>query len=194
MKRPVLGTMLVCCALVVAFRLLHSSAEKSGGLALPSSKLVLEPVPGSPQPTNSFPTAMALSPDGKYLALLNDGYGTFESEYRQSIAVLDIANNALSDFPDTRLERHARQTYFYGLAFSVDGKKLYASMSSMTDSSAQMSGSTGSGVAIYGFSQGKLKQDGFIRFPASKRPAEPKTAQPDPDEAPSTGSAFTIPY
>lgn len=67
---------------------------------------------------------MALSPDGKYLAILNDGYGTFESDYRQSIAVLDLANNHLIDFPDSRLERRARQTYFYGLAFSADGKKL----------------------------------------------------------------------
>jgi len=194
MKRPVLGMMLVFCALVVGFRLLHSSAEKSGRLALPSSKLVLEPVPGNPQSTNSFPTAMALSPDGKYLALVNDGYGTFESAYRQSIAVLDLENNELRDFPDARLERHARQSYFYGLAFSHDGKKLYASMSSMTDPSAQVSGSSGSGVAVYGFSKGQVKQDGFIRFPASKRPAEPKTAQPDPDEEPRTGSAFTIPF
>ena len=194
MKRPVLGMVLVVCILVIALGLLHSSSEKAGRIALPSSKVLLEPVPGNPQPTNSFPTAMALSPDGKYLALLNNGYGTFESDYRQSIAVLDVAKNELSDFPDARLERHARQTYFYGLAFSSDGKKLYASMSSMTDPSAQNSGSTGSGVAVYGFSKGRVKQDGFIRFPASKRPALPKTAQPDPDQEPSSGSGFTIPF
>ena len=30
----------------------------------------------APQRTNSFPTAVALSPDGKYLAILNNGYGS----------------------------------------------------------------------------------------------------------------------
>ncbi|HWC15718.1 MAG TPA: bifunctional YncE family protein/alkaline phosphatase family protein [Terriglobales bacterium] len=173
---------------------MHSSSEKTGSLALPSSKLLLEPVPGNPQSTNSFPTAMALSPDGKYLALLNDGYGTFESDYRQSIAVLDIAKNELKDFPDAHLERHARQTYFYGIAFSNDGKKLYASMSSMTDPSGKNSGSTGSGVTIYDFSKGRVKQSGFIRFPASNRPAQPKTAPEDPDEEPSHGPGFTVPF
>src|SRR5207237_2391018 len=133
MKRLVFGAVLVLCSLGLGLRILTGFSTKSGRVPLPSSKLLLAPIPGNPQPTNSFPTAMALSPDGKYLALLNDGYGTFESDYRQSIAVLDITANKLTDFPDAHLERKARQTYFYGLAFRSDGKKLYASMSSMTD-------------------------------------------------------------
>src|SRR5690349_82438 len=94
MKRSLIGfAVVLTCALFFSFRILHSSTEKNGRLGLPSSKLLLEPVPGNPQKTNSFPTAMALSPDGKYLALLNDGYGTCESNYSQSIAVLDIAKS-----------------------------------------------------------------------------------------------------
>src|SRR5690242_20800925 len=105
MKRTLAGILLVLTGgFLLSFHILHSSTEKNGRLGLPSSKLLLEPVPGNPQKTNSFPTAMALSPDGKYLALLNDGYGTFESNYSQSIAVLDIAKNELTDFADKRLE------------------------------------------------------------------------------------------
>ncbi|HVH88704.1 MAG TPA: beta-propeller fold lactonase family protein, partial [Terriglobales bacterium] len=194
MKRPVIGVVLIICALFIAFRVLRSSSEKTGRVPLPSSKLLLEPVAGNPQATNSFPTAMALSPDGKYLALLNDGFGTFESDYRQSIGVLDIAKNELKDFSDARLGHRAQQTYFYGLAFSTDGKKLYASMSSMTDPSGQNTGSTGSGIAIYEFLGGQVKQDGFIRFPASNRPAQAKTAPEDPGEAASKASGFTVPF
>ena len=100
---------------------------------LPSSKQLQEPIIGQPQRTNSFPTAVALSPDGKYLALLNNGRGTAESQYDQSIAILELASNQLRDFPDPRLKVNARQTYFLGLAWSSDGKELYASIASLTD-------------------------------------------------------------
>src|SRR5256885_1705930 len=131
MRKALLGVVLILCTAGLGLRILHGFSEKNGRLVLPSSKLLGE-VPGNPQPTNSFPTAMALSPDGKYLALLNDGYGTFESDYKQSIAVLNLATNKLADFPDPRLERKARQTYFYGLALSGDGNQLSATMSSIT--------------------------------------------------------------
>ncbi len=77
---------------------------------LPSSKLLLNPLPGEPQSTNSFPTAVALSPDGRYLAVLNNGRGTAESGYQQSIAVLDLQTNRLADYPDSRLKVDAKQT------------------------------------------------------------------------------------
>ena len=67
---------------------------------LSTSKALNEPVPGAPQRTNSLPVTVALSPDGKFLALLNNGYGSAESEYHQSIAILDLATNKL-----TRLSR-----------------------------------------------------------------------------------------
>ncbi|HEU5231504.1 MAG TPA: bifunctional YncE family protein/alkaline phosphatase family protein [Terriglobales bacterium] len=195
MKRTLAGFLLVLTGgFFLGFRILHGSTDKNGRVGLPSSKLLLGPLPGNPQRTNSFPTATALSPDGKYLALLNDGYGTFDSDYSQSIAVLDIAKNELTDFPDKRLERRARQSFFYGLAFSNNGKELYASMSSMSDPSGKSSGSTGSGVAVYKFSKGKVETAGFIRFPASNRPAQPKAMPDDPDEEPSKGPGFTVPY
>src|SRR6185437_5786500 len=112
MKKFALAFALCLLAVITTFRFLKASSEKTGQLPLPTSKLLLQPIPGNPQPTNSFPAAVALSPDGKYLALLCDGYGTFDSDYSQSIAVLDLATNKLTDFPDPRLARKAHQTYF----------------------------------------------------------------------------------
>ena len=100
---------------------------------LPSSKTLQLPVPGAPQRTNSFPTAVALSPDGKYLAILNNGRGAAQSKFQQSIALLDLGSNQLRDFPDARLGVDAKQTYFLGLAWSSDGSELYASIASLTD-------------------------------------------------------------
>ncbi len=134
-------------------------------IPLPSSKLLLAPAPGQPQRTNSFPSAVALSPDGRYLATLNNGYGTEESGYQESIAVLDLNTNQLSDYPDSRLGKKAHQTYFLGLAFSGDGKRLYASMASLTDPEGAKPGDTGNGIAVYGFEGGHPVPQGFLKIP-----------------------------
>ena len=59
-------------------------------------------IPGHPQRLNSLPMSMAVSPDGRYVVTVNAGYGTFESKYEQSLAVLDTQTGALADFPDAR--------------------------------------------------------------------------------------------
>jgi DNA-binding beta-propeller fold protein YncE len=132
---------------------------------LPTSKVLLNPLPGRPQQTNSFPTAMALSPDSRYLALLNNGRGTEESGYQQSIAILDLQTNQLSDYPDSRLRVDARQTFFLGLAFSDDGKRLYASFASLTDPEGKRAGDTGNGIAIYAFTDGRVTPSRFLKIP-----------------------------
>src|SRR5271157_209209 len=134
-------------------------------IALPSSKFLLEPVPGRPVPTNSFPGTVTLSPDGRYLAILNDGWGTPQSSYSQSIGILDLDTNQLRDFPDSRLRLNARQVYFCGLAFSSDGALLYASMASYTDPAGQRRGNTGNGVAVYNFQAGNLTPARFLSIP-----------------------------
>ncbi len=134
-------------------------------IPLPTSKLLLPPVPGEPQKTNSFPTALALSPDGRYVAVLNNGYGTEESGFAQSIAVLDTQTGRLTDYPDQRLGRGAHQTYFLGLAFSPDGARLYASIASLTDPAGTKPGHTGNGIAVYTFADGRPTPDRFIRIP-----------------------------
>ena len=140
-----------------------SSARKE--VSLPSSKKLLTPVPGSPQHTNSLPTAVALSPDGKYLAILNNGYGSAESKHQQSIALLNLANDQLSDFPDSRLGQNARQTYYLGLAWSSDGTELYASMASLTDPEGKNRGDTGNGIAVYELQNGTLTPKRFLKLP-----------------------------
>jgi len=132
---------------------------------LSSSKSLLLPEPGEPQRTNSLPVTAALSPNGRYLALLNNGFGTAESGEQESIAILDLNSGSLADFPDARLGRRAHQTYFLGLAFSGDGRELYASMASLTDVEGTRPGDTGNGIAVYKFDSGRITPDRFIKIP-----------------------------
>ncbi len=157
----------ICLALILVFLgglCAIAQSAQNREVPLPSSK-VLMPVPGGPQPTNSLPTAVALSPDGKYLAILNNGYGTAESKFQQSIALLDLASNKLRDFPDPRLALHARQTYFLGLAWSSDGASLYTSMGSITDPEGKNAGDTGNGIAVYSLQNGTLVAQRFLKLP-----------------------------
>jgi hypothetical protein len=120
------------------------------------------PSPGRIGSTNSFPATMVLSPDGRYAVLLNDGYGTQETLAHQSIAVLDLKSNHIADYPDARLSDESHQSYFIGLAFSADGKHLYASVGSLTDPTGAKPGDTGNGIAVYSFAAGKVAPERFI--------------------------------
>jgi YVTN family beta-propeller protein len=148
----------------------QETSEKRG-IPLPSSKILLSPAPGHPQPTNSFPTALALSPDGRYIALLNNGRGVEESGYQQSIAIVDLASQQVRDFPDSRLKVGAKQSYFLGLAFSSDGKAIYASIASLNDPTGQKPDDTGNGIAVYSFQEGTVAPQWFIKLPLP--PLEP---------------------
>jgi DNA-binding beta-propeller fold protein YncE len=144
------------------------AAGVSAGQArdLSTSKQLIEPVPGSPQRLNSLPMSMAVSPDGRYVATVNAGYGTYESRYMQSIAVLDTTTGALKDFPDERtLVRRDKQTLYAGLAFSRDGKHLYACMGSISDPEGTRKGDTGNGIVVYKFADGALEAERFIKLP-----------------------------
>ena len=129
---------------------------------LPTSKMLTVPAPGRIGTTNSFPATMVLSPDGRYAALLDDGYGTQETLAHQSISVLDLKSNKIVEYPDARLSDESHQSYFLGLAFGSDGKHLYASVGSLTDPTGAKAGNTGNGIAIYGFSEGKVAPERFI--------------------------------
>ncbi|HEV2730922.1 MAG TPA: hypothetical protein VGV15_12890 [Terriglobales bacterium] len=120
-------------ALVILLSVLYAQDRPGMPISLPTSKILVTPYPGHIGSTNSFPATIALSPDKRYAALLNGGYGTQASALHQSIAILDLQTDELSDFPDARLGRNAHQSYFLGLAFSSDGDHLYASVGSITD-------------------------------------------------------------
>src|SRR4029077_17844721 len=125
---------------------------------------LLGPVPGNPRETNNLPTAAALSRDGRFAVFLHSGFGAYADGVKQSLSVLNLETNELSDFPENRLGRSARQTYFLGLAFSPDGKHLYASIASYTDALGKKPGSTGNGIAVYGFANGKITPERFLKI------------------------------
>jgi DNA-binding beta-propeller fold protein YncE len=121
---------------------------------LPTSKEIAGPVPGSPQPLNSLPMAAAWSPDHRYLALVNAGFGTVESNYEQSVAILDTGTGKLTDYPEARTEVASPQTYYSGIAFSVDGSHVYVSFDSLSAPEGGKEGQTGNAVGVYKFTPG----------------------------------------
>ena len=129
---------------------------------LPSNKQLIGEAPGRPQRVNGLPISMAISPDGRYVVTVNAGYGTYESQYDQSLSVLDTQTGALADFPDSRTGPHARQTLYSGLAFSRDGTHIFASMASLTDPRGGNPEAVGSGIAVYSFSAGKIAPERLI--------------------------------
>ena len=121
---------------------------------------------------------MAISPDGHYVVTLNSGYGTFESQYDQSLSVLDTQTGKLADFPDPRTTLRAKQTLYSGLAFSRDGLHIYASMASMSDPKGEGPGDTGSGIVIYSFKEGRIAPERLIPLPVVQLPPGRKTRLP----------------
>ena len=82
------------------------------GTRLPN-RWMLTPA-GTSIPVGDLPLNMALSPDGRLLALTNNGMT------RQFVSVIDAAR-------DTVVAELDMERAFYGLAFSPDGKRLFAS-------------------------------------------------------------------
>ena len=109
---------------------------------------------------------MAVSPDRRYVVTVNAGYGTFESGYMQSLAVMDTQTGKVMDFPDGRTATTTgKQTLYSGLAFSRDGRHVYASMASLTDPVRDGQAKTGNGVVVYGFDEGKITHERMISIP-----------------------------
>ena len=150
-------------------------AQDKAAMDLPSSKQ-LGMVPGTPQRLNSLPTSMAVSPDGRYVVTVNAGYGTFESKYEQSLAVLDTRTGKVVDFPDARTGLASKETLFSGLAFSGDGKHVYASLASLTSPAGDNKGNPGNGIAVYGFDAGKITPERLIPIPLQKLAGGRRTA------------------
>ena len=138
---------------------------------LPDGRILGE-VPGHPRPINNLPTVAALSPDGKFAVFLHSGYGSYTSGEKQSLTVLSLETNEITDFPEDRLPHDAHQTFFLGLDFSLDGHHLYASMASFTDPLGKKPGDTGNGIAVYSFDNGKVSPEKFL--PVSPRKIIPK--------------------
>jgi hypothetical protein len=117
-------------------------------LDLPTSKQLMMPAPGNPRRINSLPMSLAVSPDRRWVVSLNAGYGTFESGYMQSLAVLNARTGEVRDFPDARTLVDMKQTFFSGLAFSADGASVYASLASSSDPRGDGDKKTGNGIVV----------------------------------------------
>ncbi len=169
---------LAAVVIEVCFGAALGQAQIASGIQavdLPTSKAIVGVVPGSPQRLNSLPMSMAVSPDGRYVVTVNAGYGTFESGYMQSLAVMDTRTNTLADFPDDRTLVGAKQTLYSGLAFSGDGKHVYASMGSASDPVGDGGKKAGSGVVVYGFADGKIVRERMLSIPLQQLATGRKT-------------------
>src|SRR5579859_658227 len=150
---------------VLSLVLVAQASSAFGQIDLPTSKRLAEPVPGTPQRLNSLPMTVAVSPDGRYLAVVNAGYGTFESRYQQSIAVLDIQTGKVTDFPEPRTAMDLPQTLYSGLAFGKDGTHLYAVFDSLSAPVGNNKEATGNAVAVYEFNNGRIKPQQLLPVP-----------------------------
>src|SRR6266403_948057 len=149
---------------LLALQIPSLTRGQQSGTQLPNGRLLGE-VPGKPREINNLATAAAVSPGGRFAVFLHSGFGTDTDDGKQSLSVLNLETDTLSDFPDNRLPHNARQTYFLGLTFSLDGKHLFASMASYTDPLGKKEGSTGNGIAVYSFADGKIAPERFIKIP-----------------------------
>jgi DNA-binding beta-propeller fold protein YncE len=159
------------------------ATEKARKLYLPTSKAITVPAPGLIGDINSYPATIAISPDRRYAAFLNQGYGTEKSQIRQSIAILDLHSGQVHDFPDDDLrgdERSTLQSYFIGLAFSGDGRHLYASVSSIRKN----------GIAVYKFNDGQVSRDRTIAIPPQQLDREKQVTYDATPLAKGTAAAY----
>jgi DNA-binding beta-propeller fold protein YncE len=155
-------------ALLLVGSLSVAAQNNQSVVRLPTSKILSSPVPGRLGRTNSFPATIALSPDGHYAAFLNDGFGTQDTLGQQSISVLDLDTNQITEFPDDRFGDESKQSLFQGLAFSTDGGHLYASVGSLSDPEGKDPGHTGNGIAVYSFHAGKVAPERFMKLVPQK--------------------------
>ena len=155
---------LLVSAFLLAFCSALAAQETAAPRQLPNGRLLGE-VPGHPRPINNLATSAAVSPDGHFVVFLHSGFGAYNANHKhsyQSLSVLNVDTDALADFPDERLDHLAHQTYFLGLAFSLDGKHLYASIASYTDPLGKKKGNTGNGIAVYRFDAGRITPERFL--------------------------------
>ena len=146
-------------------------------IKLPTSKMLYGDVPGSPQRINSLPMGIAWSPDHRYLAVVNAGYGTVQSNYEQSITLLDTRTGKVTDNPDPRFVVQAAQTLYNWIAFSSDGKELYVSADSLSAPERHDASHTGNGVLVYRVDGGKLTPERELYIPLQKL-ADGRTQNP----------------
>ena len=190
---------LLLCFGSVAFSPLLSQVEPWQPVPLPSGKVLLEPPAGRfLSDLNAFPINSAISPDGRYVAFLNNGFGHSASGFRKSIAIYDRVTGQVSDTqePGTGLYFDGPadiSTTYYGIAFSTSGSRLYVSIAS-TKKDRKLGDRTQNGIRIYRIGDRGLSPAGAIQilptqihFPAGAKLNNPAptpsglSVAPDPE-------------
>src|SRR5215510_809412 len=97
---------------VVQHRLLFPGPQTDGSVLLPN-QWKLHPV-GRQVMVGDFPVNIAVHPGGRFAAVLHCGYGDHE------IALLDLNQTRV-------VSRVTLAEAFYGIAFTPDGNRLFAS-------------------------------------------------------------------
>ncbi len=99
---------------------LPAGPDGSGAVVIPGGRRIT-PL-GEQLDLGSFPTNLVLSPDGSRVVVTNNGHGLGPEQY-QSLYVIDPTLPAVTQM----VNRGSPDAFFYGLAFSADGSRLYAS-------------------------------------------------------------------
>src|SRR5262249_35962220 len=154
-------------SLISFFMLPGTASAQQPPVNLPDGRILGE-VPGHPRPINNLPTVAALSPDGKFAVFLHSAYASYTYGEKQSVNLVSLETNEITDFPEDRLPHDAHQTFFLGLDFSLDGHHFYASMASFTDPLGKKPGDTGNGIAVYSFDNGKVSPERFLQISPRK--------------------------
>ena len=155
--------------LIASLSSLANSQDSDFPVRLPSGKVLLAPAAGAfLSDLNAFPINSTTSPDGRYLAFLNNGYGNAASGFRKSVAIYDRVTGHIADFtdPGTGLLFDGPAditTLFYGIAFSSTGRRLYVSIASTKDDE-DLGNRTQNGIRIYNVRDRGLDPVGVIRI------------------------------
>ncbi len=124
----------------------HDTAgPKSSDKGITSQNWTLTPA-GKQVKLGDFPMGGALSPDGKYLVVSNDGQG------KQSLQVIKTATNKVVQ----TIPYSSPEALYLGVAFSPDGKKMYASAGGNNK------------IRVFSFKNGRLNEKSAISLKDDK--------------------------
>jgi DNA-binding beta-propeller fold protein YncE len=146
-----LGALALACACATLVSAKPSATtlpglQRDGSVLLPN-QWSLRPV-GKQIPVGDFPVQIALHPSGAFAAVLHSGWGQHE------IRVLDVKSGR-------QISEAALEESFYGLAWSPDGKKLYAS------------GASNEAIYAFDFASGYLSGRSELRLRAAEEQGIP---------------------
>lgn len=135
-----LAALIISSSSVFATGMINRSVGPQGeNYGITPQNLTLTPA-GKQIKLGNFPMGGAVSPDGRYLAVTNDGQGT------QSLQVVDLHLNQVIQ----TISYNSPEALYVGIAFSPDGKHLYASAGGNNK------------IRIYDFSNGSLTEKAAI--------------------------------